>query len=253
MEGKDHEGFSAYQAATGKDRHSKYADPKFLNLETIDPRLKPASLPVTPDPDSGRTVSGNLDFAAEYQHVTALLENGEQAAFTLRTVPVQESVSPFADSGFYANVAQLSGHDSLAGYAGEVDFSLGYDFGRVVEVESGIPFYFLSAKNISTEPGASHLAYRYSSLGDAFMKVAINPLARLDYQSTLTVTAPTGTANVSTGQATLDWNNRVEHDWWYLHPFGEFVLGNVPFVTSDWRRLGFRAWPRKCIRETPLI
>ena len=95
----------------------------------------------------------NLDFAAEYQDVTALLENAQPAAFTLRTAP---GVSPLADSGFYANVAQLSGHDSLAGYAGELDFSVGYDFGRVVEVESGIPFYFLSAKNISTEPGASH-------------------------------------------------------------------------------------------------
>ncbi len=226
--GKDHEGFATYQAAAGKDRHSKYADQKLLNPEAIDPRIKPTSLPVTPDPDSGRTMNRNLDFAAEYQDVTALLENAQPAAFTLRTAP---GVSPLADSGFYANVAQLSGHDSLAGYAGELDFSVGYDFGRVVEVESGIPFYFLSAKNISTEPGASHLSYRYSSLGDAFMRVAINPLARLDYQSTLTVTAPTGTANVSTGQATLDWNNRVEHDWWYLHPFGEFVLGNVPSVT----------------------
>ena len=46
--GKDHEGFSAYQAAAGTDQHSKYADQKLLSLESIDPRVQLTSLAVNP-------------------------------------------------------------------------------------------------------------------------------------------------------------------------------------------------------------
>jgi Protein of unknown function (DUF1565) len=226
--GKDHEGFPAYQKAAGRDQHSKYADQKVLSLETIDPRVHPASLAVNPGIVSDAAANDNLNFAAENQHLTALLENSEEVPYPMRSRPLPY-VLP--DSGFYANVSQATGHDSFAGYSGELDLSVGYDFGRALEVESGLPFYFLSATNISTPTDANHFSYRYSSFGDAFVKIAVSPFARLDYLATLTVTAPTGTANVSTGQATWDWNNRVENDWWHFHPFGEFVLGNVPSIT----------------------
>ncbi len=61
--GKDYDGFSSYQAATGRDRHSKYADPKFLSLETIDLRVQPTSPAVDTAIDLSWEVNGKLDFA----------------------------------------------------------------------------------------------------------------------------------------------------------------------------------------------
>jgi hypothetical protein len=226
--GNEHEGFSAYLAAAGRDKHSKYADQKVLSLEMTDPRLEPPSAPDTPGVASNAVVNGSLNFVSENPRVSQLLENSEEGPYVLRS-----RHGPYAvrESGLYVNVNQVNGHDSFVGYSSELDLSVGFDFGRVLEVESGVPFYFVSATNTPTATNANHLSYRNSAFGDAFVKVALNPLARFDYGTTLTVTAPTGTANVSTGQATWDWNNRVENDLWIFHPFGEFVLGNVPAAT----------------------
>jgi hypothetical protein len=60
--GKDYQGFSSYQAATGRDRHSKYADPKFLSLDTMDLRVQPTSPAVDTGADLTGEVNGRLDF-----------------------------------------------------------------------------------------------------------------------------------------------------------------------------------------------
>jgi len=236
--GKDQGGFPVYQAKAGRDQHSRFADQKFLNLETIDPRVRPASLAVNPGVTSYEAANADLAFMAENQHLTALLENSEKVP---NAAPTRQLPYVLPDAGLYANVAQVTGYDSFSGYAGGLELSVGYDFGRALEVESGLPFYFFSA---TRSPDADNFSYRYGSLGDAFVKIVVNPVVRLNYQATLTVTAPTGRANVSTGQATWDWNNRMEHDWRHLHPFGEFVLGNVPSVTlrlESYRISGFAA------------
>jgi hypothetical protein len=235
--GKDQGGFPVYQAKAGMDQHSRFADQKFLNLETIDPRR--ASLAVSPGVTSYEAANANLAFVAENQHLTALLENSEKVP---NATPTRRLPYVLPDAGFYANIAQVTGYDSFSGYAGGLELSVGYDFNRALEVESGLPFYFFTATNIS--PDADDFSYRYGSFGDAFVKIVATPSVRLNYQATLTVTAPTGRANVSTGQATWDWNNRVEHDWRHLHPFGEFVLGDVPSVTlrlESYRISGFAA------------
>jgi hypothetical protein len=236
--GKDQGGFPVYQANAGRDQHSRFADQKFLNLETIDPRVHPASLAMNPGVTPYEAANANLALMAENQHLTALLENSERVpnAPATRQLPY---VLP--DVGLYANIAQVTGYDSFSGSAGGLELSVGYDLGRALEVEGGFPFYFFSA---TRPPDADNFSYRYGSLGDAFVKIVVNPLVRLSYQATLTVTAPTGRANVSTGQATWDWDNRMEHDWRHLHPFGEFVLGNVPSVTlrlESYRISGFAA------------
>ena len=78
--------------------------------------------------------NGKLSFMTENQRLTALLENNEEVPYAMhsrtRTLPY---VLP--DSGFYANISQATGHDSFAGYSAELDLSVGYDFGRALEVE----------------------------------------------------------------------------------------------------------------------
>jgi hypothetical protein len=237
--GKDQGGFPVYQAKAGRDQHSRFADQKFLNLESIDPRVRPASLAINPGATPYEAANANLAFMAENQHLTALLETSKKVsnATATRRLPY---VLP--DAGLYANIAQVTGYDSFSGYAGGLELSVGYDFGRALEVESGLPFYFFTASHIS--PDADNFSYRYGSFGDAFVKIVASPLVRLNYQAAMTVTAPTGRANISTGQVTWDWNNRMEHDWRHLHPFGEFVLGDVPSVTlrlESYRISGFAA------------
>ena len=143
----------------------------------------------------------------------------------------QQSAS-LPDRGFYTYIGVGGGHDPFAKYSGELDISGGYDFGRTLEIETGLPFFFLSTTNELDANGASSFTNRYSSFGDVFVRAKVTPaLGDLDYTSTATVTAPTGAVTVSAGQVTWDWNNRVEMELWHLGPFGEFDLGNVPPVT----------------------
>jgi hypothetical protein len=50
----------------------------------------------------------------------------------------------------------------------------------------------------------------------------------LDYSTGFTVTAPTGdtSAGISTGRATFNWGNRLEHGFDRVTPFGEASIGN---------------------------
>ncbi len=61
--GTDHVGFSSYQSVTGKDSHSQYADPQFLNLTTPNLQIQPTSPAVNAGIDLGPAVVGALDFA----------------------------------------------------------------------------------------------------------------------------------------------------------------------------------------------
>jgi hypothetical protein len=143
-----------------------------------------------------------------------------------------EKSADLPDRGFYTYIGVGGGHDPFARYTSELDISGGYDFGRTLEIEAGIPFFFLSTTDRLDANGNNNFSNRYSSFGDVFARAKVTPeFGELDYTSTATVTAPTGAKNVSAGQATWDWNNHFEMDWWHLRPIGEFVLGNVPPVT----------------------
>jgi hypothetical protein len=73
--GQDHEGFAAYQAAGG-DRHSRYADPKFLSLETTDLRLQPGSPAVDAGIDLSGALYGELDFVGNPRRQGAAIDLG---------------------------------------------------------------------------------------------------------------------------------------------------------------------------------
>lgn len=61
--GANHTGFSTYQSATGKDRHSQYMDPQFLSLTTPNLQIQPTSPAVNAGINLEPTVVGTLDFA----------------------------------------------------------------------------------------------------------------------------------------------------------------------------------------------
>ena len=61
--GTSHTGFSSYQAATGKDSHSQYADPQFVSLTTPNLQIQASSPGVNAGINLGPAVVGTLDFA----------------------------------------------------------------------------------------------------------------------------------------------------------------------------------------------
>jgi hypothetical protein len=60
---KTYNGITAYQTATGKDPHSNFADPKFVNPTTPDLHVQSTSPAINAGINLGATVEGSLDFA----------------------------------------------------------------------------------------------------------------------------------------------------------------------------------------------
>ncbi len=127
-------------------------------------------------------------------------------------------------SGVYEYTSFAVGHDSSAGWSSEMDSALGYMFSPKFSVEAGAPFYL-----VTTTQATSGATTQAGSLGDAFLRASLRlQPAALSYATGVTVTAPTGDTNsgVSTGRATVTWNNRLEHGSNHFTPFGEASLGN---------------------------
>jgi hypothetical protein len=61
--GKTYNGFTAYQSATGKDPHSNYVDPLFVNATSPDLHVRPSSRAVNAGINLGSAVVGAVDFA----------------------------------------------------------------------------------------------------------------------------------------------------------------------------------------------
>ena len=61
--GKTYNGFTAYQTGSGKDPHSNYADPLFVNNSTPDLHVQPASRAVNAGINLGSGVVGTVDYA----------------------------------------------------------------------------------------------------------------------------------------------------------------------------------------------
>lgn len=123
----------------------------------------------------------------------------------------------------------------------KLDSTLGYDFNQYLGVFTGVPLYF--ASDSSNTPGQTRL--HDAGAGDAYFGVDVYAPNRIvDFGSTLTISAPTGSVSkgFSPGAATVDWNNRLRHAFGRLTPFVAAGVGNtVPdseLVTRDIISLG---------------
>ena len=118
--------------------------------------------------------------------------------------------------------------------------SLGYNFTRHFGVDLGVPVYFVRT---SSSTGGSQTN---NGIGNAFVDARLMlPNSRLNYYSTLTGGAPTGDSakGLSTGRATVNWDNRFDHSFDRLTPFADLGLGNtIPdthFRQRPFTSLGF--------------
>ena len=60
---KTYNGITAYQTGTGKDPHSNFSDPKFVNATTPDLHVQSTSPAINAGANLGTTAEGMLDFA----------------------------------------------------------------------------------------------------------------------------------------------------------------------------------------------
>jgi hypothetical protein len=103
--------------------------------------------------------------------------------------------------------------------------SAAYNFNQHFSAGLGIPIYFDHTSSSSSTTGSTSS----TGIGNAFVMlhgVWKNPT--LNYATSLTGSAPTGDSKkgLSTGHATFDWDNRMDHDLGPLTPFVDAGLAN---------------------------
>ncbi|HEY2393429.1 MAG TPA: hypothetical protein VGK22_19810 [Candidatus Angelobacter sp.] len=116
----------------------------------------------------------------------------------------------------------------------KLDSNAGYDFNRHFGVFAGMPFYFANTQNTITQVNGTATTtstdVTNNGVGNAYFGLAMRaPNKTLDYSSTATFAAPTGSTSkgLSSGRANVDFTNRVEHSFDRLTPFVEGGISNA--------------------------
>ena len=152
----------------------------------------------------------------------------------------QPAGSGGGDSGFVL-YESFEGSSNTLGQVTRLNSAIGYKFNRFFSVDAGIPVYFINASNTAVASGAQS----GNGIGNAYVGLYLtlrNPL--LTYESRLTGTAPTGNKDLglTTGRATVDWNNYFGRDFGALRPFANIGLANTvsdtPYFYRPFSTLG---------------
>ena len=125
----------------------------------------------------------------------------------------------------------FEGSTGSSGQEMVLNSSATFHFGRF-SVGAGIPVYL----NRSISPNQVTIS---DGIGDAFLQLGSSWNGLLfNYSTVLTGAAPTGDPNkgFSTGHATFDWNNRIDHDFRILTPFVDAGVANSISDTEFFHR-----------------
>lgn len=116
----------------------------------------------------------------------------------------------------------------------KLDSNAGYDFNKHFGIFAGMPLYFANTQTTTTQVNGTATTtttnVTNNGIGNAYFGLAMRaPNQTLDYSSTMTFAAPTGstTNGFSSGRANVDWTNRLEHSFDRLTPFFEGGLSNA--------------------------
>jgi hypothetical protein len=128
---------------------------------------------------------------------------------------------------------------SYSGDGGVYDLgsALGYNFSRHFGVNAGVPLYFVTTPTTikKNNPGAVSGV----GVGTLFADVRWNyPSASLNFSSAVHLTAPTGETKkgLSTGHATWNLANHIDHAFGDFSPFLDFGAGNTVMDTRFFHR-----------------
>ena len=116
----------------------------------------------------------------------------------------------------------------------KLDSNAGYDFNKHFGVFAGMPIYFDNTQTTTTQVNGTATTtttnVTNNGIGNAYFGFAMRaPNKTLDYGSTLTFSAPTGSTSkgLSSGRGNFDFDNRFEHAFNRLTPFVDFGLANT--------------------------
>ena len=116
----------------------------------------------------------------------------------------------------------------------KLDSNAGYDFNKHFGIFLGMPLYFANTQTVTTQVNGTATTttadVTNNGLGNAYFGFALRaPNKTLDYSSTFTFAAPTGSTSkgFSSGRANADWSNYLEHSFNRLTPFFEGGLSNA--------------------------
>jgi hypothetical protein len=145
-----------------------------------------------------------------------------------------------SDEGFYPGWTlgtRFEGSTSGDGSVYDLGFGGGYNFSHHFGVSLGIPFYFVGtpAAVKSKDPQA----VSGSGLGNVSADLKwLFPRPSVNYASTVHLGAPTGDVKkgFSTGHATWNWANHIEHAWGNFTPFIDGGMGNTVQDTRYFHR-----------------
>jgi hypothetical protein len=145
----------------------------------------------------------------------------------------QTSPAPEVQKGFTGSEA-FQGALNSDSKMFKLDTNAGYDFNKHFGIFGGMPFYFAATQTVTTQVNGNTTTTTQdvtnNGLGNAYFGMALRaPNETLDYSSTMTLAAPTGstTKGFSSGRANADWTNRFEHSFNRLTPFFEGGLSNA--------------------------
>jgi hypothetical protein len=145
-----------------------------------------------------------------------------------------------SDEGFYPGWTlgtRFEGSTSGDGSVHDLGFGGGYNFSHHFGISLGIPYYFVGtptavkAKNPTAVSG--------SGLGNVGADLKwLFPGPTVNYASTIHLGAPTGDVKkgFSTGHATWNWGNHIEHGWGNFTPFIDAGVGNTVPDTKYFHR-----------------
>jgi len=135
-----------------------------------------------------------------------------------------------SQEGFYPGWnlgARFEGSSSGDGSVYDLGFGVGYNFSRHFGIGLGVPYYFVGTP--STVKAKNPSAVSGTGLGNFGADLKwFYPGATLNYASTIHLGAPTGDIKkgFSTGHATWNWTNHIEHGWGNFTPFIDGGVGN---------------------------
>jgi hypothetical protein len=145
----------------------------------------------------------------------------------------QTSPAPEFQKGFTGSEA-FQGSLNSDSKMFKLDTNAGYDFNKHFGIFGGMPFYFANTQTVMTQVNGNTTTTTQdvtnNGLGNAYFGMAMRaPNETLDYSSTITLAAPTGSTakGFSSGRANADWSNRFEHSFDRLTPFFEGGLSNA--------------------------
>jgi hypothetical protein len=164
-------------------------------------------------------------------------------------VQAQTPNAPEAQKGF-TEIETFQGTVNSTDKLIKLDSTLGYDFNKHFGIFAGLPIYIsnfssTTTSTTTTTTGTTSTSGTHSGIGNFYMGLAFRaPNPTLNYASTITVGAPTGSTSngFSTGRASLDWSNYFDHSFNRFTPFFSAGIGNgVPdsaLVTHAFTSLG---------------